>query len=1056
MFQQKMTSEPPDQVIQLTSQNKQLWKIIEKQRIMIQTLQKDNARLASERDGLYDKIDSLEYAMGRKHRGASILISPQAMREMAEAEDNHVSEDGPVSPTDTVSSLFSREPLISPMPPPRSPYRSFKDTGKDTSKDTSKSTEQVQVAHKEQLQHQRPKQLNFSLASLSSSSLHRLGDMEIQHNSTSAPNSPAPGPHTPTSPHTATTPDQDMGYPSLASLGMARTASASSYSSPPYPSSPSNEHSLFVPTSSKSTSILEGRRSARMRDSMMPPPRVALEHDPTLRAASPPLLYFGQLPYANDSFLSLHVPDANRKRESAILFNTPIDMNAGYGTEYGIGYGTGYSTGYSTGYGTSIAETGIAETEQEEWTCLSKETSEGTSQVPYINEPSVHSTHSVNESQEEGIRSLGVGGITNVFVKVVGSNIKKNDKGKEVISFIISVGKKPTPEEEEEYKKENTRMKNGFKELWRVEKLYSDFLNLDAKLKTRHDATVASKIGKLPDKALFATNAPSKVDLRKHALEVYLQHLVSLAMVDATDLCEFLSTNVIERKTFCISDHKEGYLTKRGKNFGGWKTRYFVLNGPTLDYFESKDGNHLGTVRLTNAQIAQQTPGITVLDEFSAYRHAFLILEKRRPGSSQVNRHILCAASDEERDEWVEAVFQNIVLDDTETKKKKDKPLKMPKPTTTTTATTTVLQGKSEPAIPNEKPCHAMSTERTEPMAIQIGAGTPPPSNSETSLLSTSLPNTTSPLGWPGADSHSQPPTLRTSFDQPGRTLQPQPVANRRSSMISLLDSQQDSPPYSNPSYANPPSTPHPSHHPTVDQSVMANPRETHEEPQENLLELPDKKIKNKANRMTFWDPSTLPTHPRPSTSSDPTGRSSALPNPSSFHLLDRKDRVNELGRLVSLVPLANYTLLRALTAHLIRVVQNAHINKMTMRNVSIVFAPTLGIPATIFNLLMSEFEYIFWTTEDGDAAPRMLQDDQSDSEGSPLPPPPLPEHQTEVASEQTPTSSTKPALSRRPTLKLREEHGRSNRNSVNYMDGAPNAIVDLELSMEGRVFLGL
>lgn len=146
--------------------------------------------------------------------------------------------------------------------------------------------------------------------------------------------------------------------------------------------------------------------------------------------------------------------------------------------------------------------------------------------------------------------------------------------------------------------------------------------------------------------------------------------------------------------------------------------------------------------------------------------------------------------------------------------------------------------------------------------------------------------------------------------------------------------------------------------------------------------------------------------------------------------LLDRKDRVNELGRLVSVLPLANYTLLRALTAHLIRVVQHSDINKMTMRNVSIVFSPTLGIPATIFNLFMSEFEYIFWTTEDGDAAPRKLGE--------------------EPEPEEIPTSPPVGGLSRKTTLRLREEHGRSNRNSVNYMDGAPDAIVDLEKHMDG------
>jgi RalA-binding protein 1 len=32
---------------------------------------------------------------------------------------------------------------------------------------------------------------------------------------------------------------------------------------------------------------------------------------------------------------------------------------------------------------------------------------------------------------------------------------------------------------------------------------------------------------------------------------------------------------------------KEGYLTKRGKKYGGWQTRYFVLDGPQLRYFDA-------------------------------------------------------------------------------------------------------------------------------------------------------------------------------------------------------------------------------------------------------------------------------------------------------------------------------------------------------------------------------------------------------------------------------------------------------------------------------------
>lgn len=72
----------------------------------------------------------------------------------------------------------------------------------------------------------------------------------------------------------------------------------------------------------------------------------------------------------------------------------------------------------------------------------------------------------------------------------------------------------------------------------------------------------------------------------------------------------------------------------------------------------------------------------------------------------------------------------------------------------------------------------------------------------------------------------------------------------------------------------------------------------------------------------------------------------------------------------MSILPLANYTLLRTLIAHLIHIVHNADINKMTLRNVGIVFAPTLSIPSGIFTLFMSEFEYIFYTKEQETVVP--------------------------------------------------------------------------------------
>ncbi|KAI7878685.1 RhoGAP-domain-containing protein [Lichtheimia hyalospora FSU 10163] len=973
-----------DELVHLRSQNEQLWKIVEKQRVMIQNLQKDNSRLAIERDGILDKYQALEKEMGmrtQRQRYTSILISPEMLREIAEADDATTPlEAPPVVPTIITSNLStssgggavattpSSSGSSSPVPPPRSPFRR-----------------------------------------VPADDIRSVKNME-----TSPPTSP-------------------------------------------------------VPT--------EKARRRKARESMMPPPRTMLEHDPTMRAASPPLPRTGLSRSETPTMEQYHHPLA----------------------------------------------------------------------VPTIQEPP--------SQQHDNIEHAGMNlSVNEVYIKVTGSTIKTNERGKEVISFIIAIGRSEEP---------------YFDELWRVEKRYSDFLDLDAKLKAQPNPEVTSRISKLPDKAMFTTHAPSKVDQRKLALEQYLQHALSLPWQDMSDLCEFLSTNVIEHDGYRKAiGMKEGYLTKRGKNFGGWKSRYFVLNGDVIDYFESKDGNQLGTIRLTNAQIGRQTSGVTPAadDNNSVYRHAFLLVEQKRAGSSNVVRHILCAESDQDRDEWVEAIIQNINFDNDppaslvkENKRnKKDKPRK-----------------SSKGDVPMVK-----EPENVVGVAISSGVGPTPSVSSDStdsSLLSSSLPSN---AGMPPPPSAAWTTDYgRTSLDQQlpphGRNLHtPPPILMRRSSMVNLSTTTEEA-------AAVPPPIP-----------TTRAPSPSSGRTSEDILdETPDKKTKNKANRMTFWGKKMFSSSssssnnaenpPAPRTSSSLTtdaastttstrasiapsgfrsflsrssnessdrhqkqaegpspkqvfgipleeavrvsrvvegyelpsvvyrcieyldaknavmeeglyrlsGSSTVMKNlrqrfnregdvnllaskeeydvhaiagllkmwlrelPTSvltrerrsdflhvIDLLDRKDRVNELGRLVSQLPLAHYTLLRALTAHLIRVVQHSDINKMTVRNVSIVFSPTLGVPAMIFNLFMSEFEYVFCTTEDGDAAPRMIEDEEEEQETTTTP------SQDESQQQQPPASG----LGRKSTLKLRDEYGRNNRNSISYVDGAPNAIVELERNMDG------
>lgn len=153
--------------------------------------------------------------------------------------------------------------------------------------------------------------------------------------------------------------------------------------------------------------------------------------------------------------------------------------------------------------------------------------------------------------------------------------------------------------------------------------------------------------------------------------------------------------------------------------------------------------------------------------------------------------------------------------------------------------------------------------------------------------------------------------------------------------------------------------------------------------------------------------------------------------------LLDPEDRLKELGRLVSLLPLVNYTLLRALSAHILQVVQNSAINKMTLLNVGIVFALTLGIPGSMLNMLLTEYEYIFLTEDVVSTSSEPSNDSAMNSDQ---------EDATEREALEEP-------ISRFLTILKQGDDKRSNRNSMMFLSGAPNAIKHIEKSLDSKWF---
>jgi hypothetical protein len=127
-------------------------------------------------------------------------------------------------------------------------------------------------------------------------------------------------------------------------------------------------------------------------------------------------------------------------------------------------------------------------------------------------------------------------------------------------------------------------------------------------------------------------------------------------------------------------------------------------------------------------------------------------------------------------------------------------------------------------------------------------------------------------------------------------------------------------------------------------------------------------------------------------------------------------------------LPIANYTLLRSLCAHLIRVIENSDVNKMTLRNISIVFSATLGIPSSIFNMLLLDFDYIFWTGRCGD-------DDNT----------------IDDTIENYIQQDTVPELAHSMRQDSYGEIGRSRRNSILYQDNTPKNIISLEKQLNSK-----
>lgn len=603
-------------------------------------------------------------------------------------------------------------------------------------------------------------------------------------------------------------------------------------------------------------------------------------------------------------------------------------------------------------------------------------------------------------------------------------------------------------------------------ELWRVEKDTASLSKLDQRLKQCSNFTA-----KTPEKSLFNGHSPAKIDARRQALELYMDEVLNteLDISTAVEVCKYLSTNTLPPnldETDALAKLKphqgiqnagpdradgrpvrSGYLTKRGKNFGGWKVRFFILDGPSLKYYENPGGPHLGTIKLQQAQIDKLShsgdnqspaqPGSG--EEFdNQYRHAFLILEPKKKDSSSHVKHVLCAENDEERDLWVDALLQWIDYrgadDDTQVKS----PAADRQTSTDPPAGPAKLRKGAAAARSASQPA---DSDLIGVRYDSTSAGDAPQITGSRPKTSGGLPEHHSAHALGGYTMSSQPKVISGPRDlqlisdaaawgnKPGPSAAATAMEEKKQRKRSFFgfgpkarsssDGQDSLFGGSESGSLAAGSSGNAVHvgqvfgaslaeavryHPPKDVTVplpcvvyrcIQYLEAKHAIQEEGIFRLSGSNIVIKQIRERFNNEgdinlltdeqyydihavaSLLKLYLRELPTTILT-RDLHLEFLSTTEMPDRNEKVKAMSELAHRLPQANATLLKYLISFLIRIINNADVNKMTVRNVGIVFSPTLNIPAPVFAMFLQNYEGIFGIDPEEYELPMSIEPDTS------------------------------------------------------------------------------
>lgn len=201
---------------------------------------------------------------------------------------------------------------------------------------------------------------------------------------------------------------------------------------------------------------------------------------------------------------------------------------------------------------------------------------------------------------------------------------------------------------------------NSDKEIFKFSKSIHQLYELDGFLRPKLSSFV---IPALPERSAFDSLVPTKVDNRREMVSTYFHTLFNISDFPlGVDLriAQFMSTDTVMNPLMLGDTVREGsLLMRRAKalsNGPNWRARYGVLGGEVLQLYDK--GQSAERIRLRQSSI-ELLPNLPE-DKYGT-RNGFVINEHKQKGLSSTSRYFLCAETSKERELWVSAISEYIM-----------------------------------------------------------------------------------------------------------------------------------------------------------------------------------------------------------------------------------------------------------------------------------------------------------------------------------------------------------------------------------------------------------